>query len=148
LKLADALRGVTKLGIDTSPIIYFVEATPRYLPACREVFRAIAAGAVTGYTSVLTLTEVLVHPLRTADAALETNYSNLLLSAPNVVCNGIDVSIARKAAELRAAYGLRTPDAIQVATALHTRCEAFITNDTGLRRVTDLRVLILDELTL
>ncbi len=30
MRLDDALRGVTRLGFDTSPFIYFVEAHPRY----------------------------------------------------------------------------------------------------------------------
>jgi predicted nucleic acid-binding protein len=43
---------------------------------------------------------------------------------------------------------LRTPDALQIATALEAGCEAFLSNDAGLRRVTELRVLILDDLEL
>lgn len=41
---------------------------------------------------------------------------------------------------------LRTPDALQIAAALVAGCEAFLTNDAGLKRVTELRVLVLDEL--
>jgi hypothetical protein len=44
--------------------------------------------------------------------------------------------VAERAAELRARYNLRTPDALQVATALVRRCEAFLTNDARLKRVT------------
>jgi len=36
---------------------------------------------------------------------------------------------------------------VQVATALTERCEAFLTGDKGLRRVTELRVLVLDDRT-
>jgi predicted nucleic acid-binding protein len=39
-------------------------------------------------------------------------------------------------------------DALQVATALNSSCEAFLTNDSNLKRVTQLRVLVLDELEL
>jgi predicted nucleic acid-binding protein len=46
---------------------------------------------------------------------------------------------------LRARYNLRTPDALQVATALVRRCEAFLTNDARLKRVTEIRVLTLDD---
>jgi predicted nucleic acid-binding protein len=49
---------------------------------------------------------------------------------------------------LRAHYNLRTPDALQVATALEFGCQAFLTNDEQLQRVTDLRVLVLKELSL
>ncbi len=33
----------------------------------------------------------------------------------------------------------------RIATALDAGCEAFLCNDTGLRRVTELRVLVLDD---
>ncbi|HEX8180785.1 MAG TPA: hypothetical protein VF525_14645 [Pyrinomonadaceae bacterium] len=38
------------------------------------------------------------------------------------------------------------PDALQIATALQAGCEAFLTNDAARQRVTDLRVLVLDQL--
>ena len=58
----------------------------------------------------------------------------------------LDARMAEIAADLRARYRLRTPDALQIAAALVTGCEAFLTNDAALRRVTDLQVLVLDEL--
>jgi len=48
--------------------------------------------------------------------------------------------------DLRARYSLRTPDALQLAAALSVGCEAFLTNDHDLERVTDLRVRVLDNL--
>ncbi len=43
-------------------------------------------------------------------------------------------------------WGKLTPDAIQMAAALVYGCEAFRTNDRDLRRVDELRVLLLDDL--
>ena len=36
--LDDALAGVTTVGFDTSPIIYFIEANPRYDVLVTEIF--------------------------------------------------------------------------------------------------------------
>jgi hypothetical protein len=69
-KLDEALAGVARLGLDTSPVIYFVEAHSRYDPVVTEVFRLVANGAIVGYTSVITLTEVLIQPLRQGNADL------------------------------------------------------------------------------
>jgi predicted nucleic acid-binding protein len=52
----------------------------------------------------------------------------------------------QRAAELRATHGLRTPDAIQLATAMDAGAAALLTNDTRLRTVAGLEVLILAEL--
>jgi predicted nucleic acid-binding protein len=41
---------------------------------------------------------------------------------------------------------LRLPDALQIAVALEAGCEAFLTNDLTLKRVVELRVLVLDDL--
>src|SRR2546429_650839 len=101
--------------MDTSPFIYFVEANPTYLAACREVFRRVSGGRVTAYTSLLTLTETLVYPLRNADATLEAEYRALLLASIGIVSLPLDAATASGAADLRARYGLRTPDAVQVA---------------------------------
>jgi predicted nucleic acid-binding protein len=147
-KLDDALTGVTRLGFDTAPIIYFVEAHPQYDALVTEVFQRVADGALTGYTSVIALTEVLVHPLRHSDAHLQQQYRDLLLNSDNFETCSVDPHIAELAADLRARYNLRTPDALQIAAALDANCEAFLTNDAALRRVTELRVLVLDDLEL
>ena len=60
----------------------------------------------------------------------------------------VDADVAERAADLRSRYKLKLPDALQIAAALETNCEAFLTNDIGLRSVTDLRVLVLDDLEL
>jgi len=46
---------------------------------------------------------------------------------------------------LRVAYGLKTPYAIHVATALLNGAQAFVTNDAGLKRVNELDVLVLED---
>jgi predicted nucleic acid-binding protein len=138
---------VKRLGIDTAPFIYFVEANPRYVDLCRQFFRLIDGGDPAGFTSVLTLAEVLSHPLRVGDAGLEAAYRGLLLeTGGNLSVVPITAEVAARAAGLRARHNLKTPDALQVASALEAGCEAFLTNDHGLGRVSELRVLVLDDL--
>ena len=48
-----------------------------------------------------------------------------------------------EAADLRARFNLRTPDAIQVATAIIAGAQAFITNDARLKSVTEIPVLLI-----
>ncbi len=55
-------------------------------------------------------------------------------------------AMAVRAAELRARCGLRTPDALQIATVLTHRCDAFLTNDARLKQGDAVRVLVLDDL--
>lgn len=60
----------------------------------------------------------------------------------------IDPETARIAADLRIRYNLRTPDALQLATAIRTGCDAFLTNDAALKKVRELRILVLSDLRL
>lgn len=58
----------------------------------------------------------------------------------------ISLPIAELAADLRARYNLKTPDALQVSVAIHSGSDALLTNDLGLRRVKDITILVVDEL--
>ncbi|MCW5968715.1 MAG: PIN domain-containing protein [Blastocatellales bacterium] len=148
IKIDDALSGVVRLGLDTAPIIYFIEANPGYDGLVTEIFQRVNQGAPKGVTSVITLSEVLVQPIRQQNLPLQQEYRDLLLTSQNLQTYEISAAIAESAAILRVRYRLRTPDALQIATALDTGCEAFLCNDTGLRRVTELRILVLDDLEL
>ena len=97
---------------------------------------------------MVSLTKVLTLPMRLGNRVVEAEYRDLLLYGRNFSLLSIDAIIAENAADLRARYQIRTPDALQVATALSARCDAFLTNDIALRRVRDLRILVLDELEL
>jgi predicted nucleic acid-binding protein len=42
--------------------------------------------------------------------------------------------------------GVKTPDALHVATALVHRCNLFVTNDKDLRKIAELNITVLSEL--
>ncbi|EDZ92548.1 MAG: PIN domain-containing protein [Limnospira sp. PMC 1291.21] len=48
--------------------------------------------------------------------------------------------------QLRARYNLQLPDSLQIATALDAGCEAFLTNDLQLRRITELKIIVISQL--
>lgn len=146
MRIEEALAGVTRLGLDTAPIIYFTEANPRYTTRVDGVFRHLSMHSIVGITSIVMLGEVLVHPIASGNTRLVDQYRNLLLGNSGVVSVPVDPIVAERAAELRARYRLRMPDALQVATAIEQRCDAFLTNDRGLGRVAEIRVLVLDDL--
>jgi predicted nucleic acid-binding protein len=122
------LRGKV-VGLDTAPLIYFIEENLAFLPLVRPFFEAVDRGEFQVVTSVLTLTEVLVHPMRKRDSALTDVYRQVLLGAEHVSTMPVSETIAEEAARLRSLHGLRTPDAIQLATAVHSQASFFLTND-------------------
>lgn len=97
-------------------------------------------------SSVITLTEVLAQPLKLGNAGLTQKYRDILLNSTDFRLLSITTPIAESAASIRARYSLRTPDALHIATALESGCQAFLTNDKDVKRVAELAVLVLDEL--
>ena len=137
----------SRIGIDTAPFIYLIEQNPAYYARVRAFFQLLDSGTIHGYTSIITLIEVLTIPRNNQPPHLATAYRAILSNSPALTLIPTDIIIAERAAQLRVDFQLRTPDAIQVATALHNRCAAFFTNDKRLRRVSAIPIVILDECT-
>jgi predicted nucleic acid-binding protein len=133
--------GQGPVGLDSSIFIYFIEEHAEYLPVVEPIFSAISAGAITAVTSSLTLLEVLVQPLRANLPALADRYEKILTRSSGVRMIPLDVRILRAAAKLRAVTSMKTPDAIQLTSALAAGCTAFLTNDLRLPSVLGLPVL-------
>jgi predicted nucleic acid-binding protein len=136
-----------KIGLDTAPLIYFMEENSLYLETVREFFEAMDRGDFTVVTSTITLLEVLIHPFRNNNITLASEYRDILLRS-NLIMMDITSSISENAAQLRAIYNLRTPDAIQIATAQYAEASYFLTNDIRLPRIEGIEILMLDNLSL
>ena len=133
--------GAGPVALDTAPFIYLIEEHPQYLPIVRPVFAAIAAGKLPAVTSGLTLLETLVQPYRVGNAVLAERYEALLTRSRGLHLVEITRAVCRVAAQLRAAHALKTPDALQLATALITKCPIFLTNDRELPAIPGMRIL-------
>jgi predicted nucleic acid-binding protein len=93
------------------------------------------------------MTELLVQPYREGDEQLANDFYGLLSTYPNLDWIAPNLEIAEIAARIRALHRLRTPDALQAATAVHSQATGLITNDAVFERVEGFRTLVLDELT-
>lgn len=142
--LVDDLRGC-RVCLDTAPFIYYIERHTRYFPHVQPVFEAIDAHEIEALTSTITLLEVLVHPLRKGHNDIATQYREILLGASGLTTYEISHGISEQAAELRAQYSLKTPDAIQVAVGMQYDAEKLLTNDTHIQRIPEITIVTLDD---
>jgi len=126
--------------------IYHLQDHPRYSPLTQLLLEAWEMGRNAGVISVITLLEVLLKPRREGNMEAARDYLELLTTYPNLMIVEVDLQVAELASDLRARYGVRTPDALQVAAALRAGATVFITNDRRLKRVAELEVVLLDEL--
>ena len=148
MKVDDALLGFTRIFLDTAPVVYFVERHPVFAPVVDDIFDRLDRVALSAVTSPITLLECLVLPFRSGSADLQRDFAELIVSGPGVTFIPLDAMIAQRGAELRARYNLSLADALQTAAALSAGCDAMLTNDVGLRRITELPILIVRDLEL
>jgi predicted nucleic acid-binding protein len=74
-------------------------------------------------------------------------YYELLFEIKGINTVEISQEIIERAAQIRAVHPkVRTPDAIQVATAIEAKASFFFTNDARLPELPGMQVLVLDNL--
>lgn len=134
--------GATVL-VDTAPWIYLLEDHADFAPRFLGLFEAAERGQIQLALSTITLAEVLTGPFKAGQTALAKRYETAL-GAYQVV--PLSVTVASLAAQLRAQYRLKLPDAVQLATALDIGAAALVTYDRDFSAVQGLPVLMGESL--
>jgi len=124
--------------VDTAPIVYVLENVSAFAPRFRTLFERQESGALRLAVATITITEVMTGPLRAGEEAIAKRYRTMLESWHVVELTS---DIAESAARFRADLGLRTPDAIQVASAIAINADALATHDRDFSRIKSLTVL-------
>ena len=89
--------------------------------------------------------ETLVQPLREEDTVVEALFHSLF-GAKEVHLIPTTRPLWEEVARLPPRMGLKMPDALHAAAALHAECRLFITNENDFRRIENLDVVVLDGL--
>lgn len=132
--------------IDTAPIIYYIEGHNQFGKFSKEVVDAFQKGELIAYSSVITITEVLPKPFSLGKNELADEFLNFLRNGRNIHIIEISDTIAELAGKLRGKYkSLKSLDAIQLATAINLKADAFLTNDIRLKQVKEIRVIVLAD---
>ena len=129
--------GNGSVAVDTAIFIYLIEEHPQFLPEILPLFREADEGKRQLVTSALTLLEVLVVPYRAGNRVLAERYEALLTRSRGIRPR----EQLRAAAQLRAATGVRTPDALQLVAAISQGCVTFVTSDGRLPAIPGLNVV-------
>lgn len=124
MELIDRLHGKL-ICLDTSPLIYYIERHPKYINILRPLFSEISSKNLIGFTSTISLLEVMVLPLRKGDIALAEKYREIMLYSENFTVYEVSNDISELAARIRAGYEIRTPDALQIATGVFKKADIF-----------------------
>jgi predicted nucleic acid-binding protein len=141
----DLFKKHRKVYLDTSVFVYFVEHHPRHFNFCNTIFEDIEEGRIEAATSTLTLLEILVQPYRMKKEELVLKFYSLFTTYPHLKWVQLTLGISDLAARLRAEHNLKTPDAIQMASALSAGATGFVCNDKGFRKIKEMECLILED---
>ena len=115
--------------IDSCLVIYAFEDHPLHGEAVRQALAHENPEDLA--ISPLVMLECLVAPIRDGNLALQQHYEHGLRQFEIL---NMPEEVYRSAAQLRGRFGLKTPDALHLATAITHGCRAFWTADERLRR--------------
>lgn len=143
-KFKSELSSFKKICLDSMIFIYQLSDNPKFAPLTHVVFELLQERKIQAVTSTITVTEVFVQPEKEKNQFIISEYEKVFQHLPNLEIISIDWQLARLASRLRALYPkLRTPDALQISTALLKDYPAFLTNDEKLKNVDLLKVITL-----
>lgn len=140
------LRGRQGVVFDTMFFIYLFEDAPKYADLCEGILDQVAGGFCHGVITPVTAGELVVKPLQQERPDIADRYRSALRAFTNIDVVPISVETGWLAGALRAKYRMPLPDMIQVAAALQGDRPTLITNDRLLKRITEVQVLLLDDL--
>ncbi len=135
-----------KIGIDTAVFIYLFEGTGIHARLAEKLLQQVEAGAREAVFSSIGVIEILTGPKKLNRHELAVQYKNLLIRFPHLTIMGMSEQIVDIASDLRAHYGIKTPDAIHIATALDFGAQTFVTNDRTLKKIKEINVELLGDM--
>ena len=135
-----------RIFLDTSPLIYLFDEESPLCPKSEKIFNSILNESDAEIvTSVVTCAEYLVYPYRTNNDEAVNLFWKFLEECDASILN-IDIKTALKAAKIRAEYvHFKTPDALQLAAAILSGCDLFLTNDNQLKQFAEIKCVTVEE---
>jgi predicted nucleic acid-binding protein len=135
-----------RLFLDACALIYRFEGAPAFRTATVNLITQLTAGQpnLTLAVSRLSVLECRVKPLRDGNTTLLKRYDDLFVAVQVVELSAVVVDVATR---IRVRYGLKTPDALQVACALQSSEPVMmLTGDQTFKRLTEsgLQVCVID----
>jgi predicted nucleic acid-binding protein len=122
-----------RVYFDTNIFIYVLEGFAEAESQLHEIRTALLTGGCEVFTSELTLCELLVPHFRSNNLEMIKQYRGFLEKSGAVTLIETSRETYLRASDYRGQFGLKTPDAIHVASAAGAHCEVFVTNDAKLR---------------
>lgn len=134
-----------KLFLDTTPLIYFLDSDVNFGEKTKLILEEAISEGKGLVTSAITCMEYMVYPYRMRNQDKIDAFFEFTEDC-GIPIKAIDVDIAREAAAIRAEYkDFKAMDSLQLAAAIHSGCDLFLTNDNQLRQFKQLRCITVED---
>ena len=111
LKFRRSVEKHRVVGLDTAPLIYFIEDVRPYADLLNPVFNRLEGHGLGAVTSTITLAEILTKPLVDKNFSLVDEIKFTIKTFSTLSMVAIDEKLAEAAALIRARHAIRLPDA-------------------------------------
>ena len=134
-----------KAYFDANVFIYLMEGFPGLEKSLADIRDSIRNGESEIFTSELTICEVLMLPFRDNKAALVAKYRQFIEGSGAFTLLPTTRETYIRASLARAQHGLKTPDAIHLASAIESGCAVFVSNDRKIKVPKGIEILDLGD---
>lgn len=139
------MKEIKRIFVDTSIFIYFIEGHEIFGNNANDFFKYCLANRIEMKTSAISYMEFCVMPYQKNRLDVIDSFKELIIDLGMSIYS-INLKIADLAAKLRGKYKfLKGMDALQIATAIYSGYDRFITNDKKLQSVSEIEIIILEE---
>lgn len=133
---------MARVYLDSCIVIYLVQAPDSIRDSVSlTLLGGSPDSGPLAYVSDLTRLECRVWPLREKADELLAAFERFFASR-DLCFATLDTAVFDLATELRADYGLKTPDALHIAAAIRSHCDEVWTNDHRIPRALEERIAI------
>ncbi|MCF7853238.1 MAG: PIN domain-containing protein [Candidatus Pacebacteria bacterium] len=97
-------------------------------------------------TSLINYIEINTAPVKAGNERIKAKYREYFTNSEGVSIQPMNLAIAEETIRFRADYNLKTPDAIQLATAKYCGVDFVITNDRAWQHITEVDIILVSDL--
>ena len=128
------MKDFKKFFLDSTPLIYFLDRDPNFGEKTAQIISYLIDNEKYIASSIISATEYLIYPYRTGNDAKVKAFWKFIYDN-YIVLSPISKDIAVEAAKIRAEYRhFKTADVLQLAAAICSGCDLFLTNDKQLKQ--------------
>ena len=131
----------SRVYVDANIFIYYIEKSEKFFDQVSSLFEHVENVGARLVTSEITIAVCVYKPAQDGDGKAVSAYEKLFEQSDDIEIVVLDGAIAKRAALVGGAFGLKLVDAIHFTAALETGCDFFVTADASFKSTPAMKVL-------